>query len=103
MSVSGGGEPVWSPEGTELFYRNDNVLIAARVARGNRLAIARRDTLFRGDYIRLGPTVVNYDVFPGGNEFLMMRLYRPETGRPVLLARINWHAATRGPTGLDQP
>jgi serine/threonine-protein kinase len=102
VSAGGGEEPLWSPDGSELFYRVGELLMSARIDRRGRLTVARRDTLFRGAYMRVVSNV-NYDVFPGAREFLMLKNYRPGTGRSELLVRVNWNSAARGTPTIDQP
>ncbi len=46
VSSGGGVEPVWSPNGNELFYRAGQALISAKLATVPELAVVRRDTLF---------------------------------------------------------
>ena len=65
VSLEGGTEPVWSPDGRELFYREtgqgDPYLVAAAIRTGPTLAVTGRKRLFpvsdthgelRGDPLR---------------------------------------------------
>jgi len=72
VSVNGGDQPVWSRDGTTLFYRSATHMMAATIVERPTLAVARRDTLFeeRGRYVRAGST--RYDVMPDG-KLLMLR------------------------------
>jgi eukaryotic-like serine/threonine-protein kinase len=72
VSVNGGDQPMWSRDGTTLFYRSTNHMLAATIVERPTLAVARRDTLFdeRGRFARAGNT--RYDVMPDGR-FLMLR------------------------------
>jgi serine/threonine-protein kinase len=93
VSIDGGNEPVWARNSRELFFRGPSHLMSARLADGPRLAIARRDALFRGDtYVRGGPA--NYDVFPDGNEFVMLRsnLSSARATEIPLIVVLNWVA-----------
>ena len=63
VSVAGGTQPRWSPNGAELFY----------LAEDGRMMAAPASPLFLGDYFR-GDATVNgrtYDVAPDGR-FLML-------------------------------
>jgi len=72
VSVDGGVEPVWSPDGTRLYYRHDDEFIAATLTTTPGLAVARRETLFKGDYpVTTGHA--NYDVAPDGKHLLLLR------------------------------
>jgi serine/threonine-protein kinase len=69
VSVAGGLEPIWSPDGTALFYRtleSPGTLMRAAIAERPRLEATRRDSLFPYRYS-------GYDVMPNGREFLMLK------------------------------
>ena len=96
MSVDGGREAVWAPSGRELFYRGAGMFMSARLADGARLEIARRDSLFRDIYLT-GWT--NYDVFPDGKEFVMLRnanAAQAAQQRAIpLIVVVNWTALSK--------
>lgn len=100
VSVNGGNEPVWSPDGRELFYRTGpqtrEYMMMARLGDGARLEVTRRDTLFR-DVWGGSTNRANYDVFPDGSAFVMMRNVDPnETQvRSRLIVMMNWHLRSR--------
>ena len=78
VSQNGGTEPVWGPDGRELFYRGTNgrypVLIAATVSTTGGFTITRRTGLFPvGDIAQAAPQA-NYDISPDGRTFVMVRL-----------------------------
>ena len=102
VSTDGGTEPVWSREGTELFYRVSQRLMSASIARAPRLSVTRRDSLFLDPYVR-AIAVSNYDVFPGGREFLMVRPSQRDPGIPPLTVRLNWQGAARSDARTGQP
>jgi eukaryotic-like serine/threonine-protein kinase len=77
VSVDGGNEPVWSPDGRELYYREtkqDNpYLVAASIATAPALAVTGRKRLFPiGDIVGTAPHA-NYAVSPDGKTFVMVR------------------------------
>ena len=49
VSIDGGTEPVWSPDGTELFYRNGAALMAAAVETTPDFRVRSREVLFVDD------------------------------------------------------
>jgi Tol biopolymer transport system component len=73
ISVSGGGEPVWSHDGKRLYYRDNRQFIAATVQTGAGFAVTKREVLFDDHF--LGSTLphANYDVAPDGQHFLFLR------------------------------
>ena len=89
VSTDGASEPLWSPDGRRLFYRQERKLIAASVAPssggswGSTAAPVRRDVLFEGDFERSGST--DYDVSRDGTHFLMLQ----PTSEPQLVVVVN--------------
>ncbi|MGK2962822.1 MAG: TolB family protein [Gemmatimonadaceae bacterium] len=78
VSQNGGTEPVWSPDGRELYYRGTNgrypVLIAATVSTTRDFTVTNRTGLFPiGDIAQAAPQA-NYDISPDGRTFVMVRL-----------------------------
>jgi Tol biopolymer transport system component len=76
VSVDGGNEPVWAPDGRELFYRAgvgiSGTLTAARVQTSPRLAIVERRPLFPVSGYTTGTPHSNYDVSPDGRTFVFV-------------------------------
>jgi serine/threonine-protein kinase len=91
VSTNGGTEPVWHPNGKELFYRANGVLRSAQIARTPELAVTRRDSLFV-DRFAGSPTIANYDVFPSGDEFVMIE---PVAGTTPFVGIGNWDVDLR--------
>jgi serine/threonine-protein kinase len=101
VSLDGGNEPVWSPDGRELYYRetkqNDPYLVAAAIATTPALAVTRRERLFPiTDIVATSPHA-NYDVSPDGKTFVMVR--RSPSARIVVLQ--NLPALVRRMQGRD--
>ena len=70
ISTNGGDEPVWSPDGQELYYRNANRLMSVSVSEGTPATWSAPSMLFDRVYFsRLG--FRTYDVAPDGR-FLMV-------------------------------
>ena len=77
VSQEGGTEPVWGPDGRELFYRSTTSgqvqLMAATVRTAPGFAVVGRRSLFPvSDMIGTAPHA-NYDVSPDGRTFVMVR------------------------------
>lgn len=72
VSSGGGGEPLWSRDGRRLFYREDSKLMVADLAMATDATVTARAMLFDGPFEtdNLHP---NYDVFPDGTGFVMVR------------------------------
>jgi hypothetical protein len=90
VSLDGGNEPVWSPDGRELFYRElkekDPYLVAAAVATTPTLRVTGRQRLFPiGDIVGTAPHA-NYDISPDGKTFVMVR--RSPAARIVVIQNL---------------
>jgi serine/threonine protein kinase/Tol biopolymer transport system component len=90
VTSDGATEPVWAKDGSELFYRTADYLMSARLTLAPKLAVARRDSLFRDNYPR-NVELANYDVFPGGQQFVMIGEARAAALSRIII-RTNWHA-----------
>jgi serine/threonine-protein kinase len=89
ISVEGGSEPVWAPNGRELFYREGTRMMAVTIDAGGQVQSPR--VLFDGDFARGTIDAANYDVMPDGR-FVMIQRPSPTSG-PTLHVLINWLAA----------
>ncbi len=77
VSVDGGAEPLWSPDGREVFYLSTEEgraeLIAAAVRTAPAFQVTGRRALFStADVVGTSPHA-NYDVSPDGRRFAMVR------------------------------
>jgi Tol biopolymer transport system component len=94
VSRDGGGDPLWGPDGRELFYLSIDgaQLIAVPVITQPTFSAGAPKILFERQYIRQSG-VLSYDVAPDGRRFLMIE----DTGRenetsvqPELIVVLNW-------------
>ena len=72
----GGGQPVWSPDGTELFYRSgDKMMVVSIQTQDQTLNLGNPRILFEGRYVSHSstPGYQYYDISPDGKRFLMMK------------------------------
>ena len=79
----GGVQPVWSPDGTELFYRSGNRMMAVSVQTEPTFRKGRPEVLFEGTYVtsRFQPGYQYYDISPDGQRFLMIKAVEGSTGQ----------------------
>ena len=91
VSIDGGSEPVWAPDGRTIYYRHSRELIAARVQATPRFSVVDRKRLFEGSYV---PSAIhaNFDVSPDGKRFLMIN--RAGTDAQVIVV-YNWAKEAR--------
>ena len=88
VSTQGGGEPVWHPNDTELFYRNGDRMMS--VTFDDEFLPSRPALLFEGSYARGQSGNRNYDIAPDGTRFLMLRGAGPDPLRPRINVVLNW-------------
>jgi len=81
VSSDGGTDPVWKRNGEELFYRNEDSMMAVRVSTASGFSAGHPQELWKGHYSHgmstscgpAGLTSSNYDVTPDGKRFLMIK------------------------------
>ena len=89
VSVNGGWTPQWSPTGKELFYVENNRMMAVPLMEGSGFRFGQPEALFDG--IRAGAEnlrFAGYDVTPDGEKFILVT--NAEEARPVLTIVQNW-------------
>ena len=70
VSPGGGQNPLWAHDGSELYYRSGDRVMAVQVSLDSSASVSQPVVLFRGDYDQSQP--VNWDVDAQGR-FLMVR------------------------------
>ena len=91
VSVNGGTEPVWAPDGRRLFYRGSGKIIAAHISTSPTFRVVSRDVLM-DDLFQQGLSPhANYDVSPDGKSLLMLQ----GTDQQSLIMVHNWAAEVR--------
>ena len=90
VSQEGGTEPMWSPDGKELFYiataRAGPEFVSASVRAGAEFEVVGRQALFGAAEIVGSNPHANYDVAPDGRSFIMVR--RSPANRIVVLQNL---------------
>ena len=90
ISTDGGAQPVWSPDGRELFYRGPRGMMAVPVETGATFRAGEPNVLFDQQYCRF-LSRRTYDLAPDGR-FLMVKATADDQTGPtaqVVLVR-NW-------------
>lgn len=89
LSADAGGEPVWAPNGRELFYRAGDKMMTVPVTLQPAFTAAMPRLLFEGRFERPLASYPNYDVAPDGQRFLMLK---DTTGAqpPQITVVLNW-------------
>jgi hypothetical protein len=86
VSVNGGDEPVWSPDGARLYYRNEENVMSASIRAGDELEVISRDVLFPDRFMKRSLPHANYDVAADGRSLLMVKA----TQEPEVVVIYNW-------------
>jgi serine/threonine-protein kinase len=94
VSTQGGTQPVWNPNGKEIFYRVGNKMMAVDVVTGAEVSLSAPRMLFEQRYAYgAGITIPNYDVTPDGR-FIMIK---DDSSAGRLSVVLNWPSALPPP------
>ena len=77
VSTNGGDQPLWNPNGKEIFYRDGANVIAATVSTSPTFSVLSRKVLFEDKYDNAGTQ--DWHVFPDGNHFAMVKPVQTES------------------------
>ena len=100
VSVNGGDNPLWSPDGRKLFYLNDGAVIAVTLETEPEFRLGKPVTLFHGNYVGSNPSFYRdfhvWDIHPDGKRFLMLKplesedqVYETASPRKINIV-LNW-------------
>jgi Tol biopolymer transport system component len=77
VSAQGGSEPLWGPDGRELFYKGGSEgrveLVRVQLRTAPELEVVSSEALFAMDEIAGSAPHGNYDISPDGKTFVMVR------------------------------
>ena len=94
ISNNGGQEPVWSRDGRTLYYRTiEGVLIAVSITGDASPRVVSRREIYRSSHEIVGDGA-DYDVFPDGRRFVMVRSVR--AGAPLVILTDAFGSVFRG-------
>jgi hypothetical protein len=85
VSTTFGCLPLWSPNGKELFYRNDKSVMAVTVEAGQTFKCGKPEKIFEGEYGQ------PWDVDPNSKRVLMMKEATPDDAKSLKINIVlNW-------------
>ena len=91
ISADGGTEPVWNPNGRELYFRNGDRMMAVEVNTQPSFSAGTPRTLFEGRYESAPVPLYNFDISPDGQRFLMVKSSEQEQVAPTQINVVqNW-------------
>jgi len=93
ISTDGGEQPLWAPDGSELFYRNGDALMAVQIETDPSFDPGTPEVLFEGY-----PVIIqggrDYDTFDA-ERFLMMKQVEDRSVSAEILVVENWFEELR--------
>jgi serine/threonine-protein kinase len=94
VSLAGGNEPRWAPNGRELFYRTaHNEMMSVTVTLGDRFTSGTPVVLFRDRNLAADNYHHAYDVSPDGRRFLMIERTADDGANLIMV--FNWFEELR--------
>jgi Tol biopolymer transport system component len=92
ISTEGGTEPLWNPNGKELFYRSGDKMMSAEITTHPRFSAGKPKVLFAGPYqpSQSPVRIANYDVSPDGQRFLMLKPGWQDQAVTQINVVLNW-------------
>ena len=87
ISSDGGREPVWSPDGRELFFRKGDDIMAVSVNTDNGLRVGVPRAILHD--LSIAKTWSNYRISPDGKRFLVLQRDPDAVPRQINVI-LNW-------------
>ena len=94
ISTDGGEEPRWSPDGKELYYRNNNLLWALTIETKPSIQAGTPRSLFNRVYDFNSNSGETYDVHPKGGRFLLLSPSKENSSTQIRVV-LNWFSELR--------
>jgi Tol biopolymer transport system component len=95
--ISAGAAPVWSADGTELFFVHEAGLMHTRVTTNGPFTASAPEPLFANQRLTALFVLPNYGVSPDGKRFLTVEVEQ-ELAQPMMRVVENWLSEFRGTT-----
>jgi Tol biopolymer transport system component len=100
VSVDGGTEPVWSPDGKQLYYRRGRQVIAVSFSADSVVTLGARRMLFDGPFVTLGMGGhQSMGVSPDGKRFALLKRVDEDSR---LMVATNWFTELRAKIGAKR-
>jgi serine/threonine protein kinase len=103
VSNNGGYSPIWSPDGSELFYRTDNAVMAVTLKSSTTFEFETPIILFPDSYAKANPANGRYwDISPDDNRFLMLKNVVSESNNLIEINIVlNWFEELKEKVPVD--
>jgi len=100
ISVDGGAEPVWAPDGKSLYYRRGRQVVSVALTLGPSLNVSARRVLFDGPYASPGlsghPAM---SISPDGKRFVLLKRLDDDSR---IVVTTNWFSELRARIGAKR-
>ncbi len=102
ISTDSGEEPIWSPKGDELYYRNGDKWMVVAIVTEPEFSAGTPQVLFEGPYLNVPG--LSYDVSPDGQRFLVLQPQYDDSQVRELHVVTNWFDELKrlAPTGKNK-
>ena len=92
VSIDGGTQPRWSKDGKELFYVEDDTLMAVSVSTTSSFSVGTTTKLFSAPTLRTSRTGAQYDVSADGLRFVVVETLGSEQTKELSIHIVqNWY------------
>jgi Tol biopolymer transport system component len=86
-------EPVWSPDGSELYYRSVDKWMAVSVSTQPEFTVGPPRLLFEGPYLNVA--AYSYDIAPDGERFVVLQPEHDDSAVREIRVVLNWFEEVR--------
>lgn len=99
ISIDGGIQPVWSPDGREIFFRTDKEMYSVRLKAGSAIEPEKPIPLFARNVVESPSGIVweihpDFDISKDGQKFLFAKA-RADVVEPGVTMILNWFEVLR--------
>lgn len=91
VTSAGGNQPLWAPDGSELYYRNGPAMMAVPIQTKPAFRAGSPVKLFEGTFINPDNARRDYDLdYPTGKRFLLVQEFEPDVANTKFIFVENW-------------
>jgi serine/threonine-protein kinase len=90
VSIGGGEQPRWNPNGQELFYRVGEKMMSVSIQTKPLFSAGAPRLVFQGRYEKLPGPGTHYGITPDGQQFIMIKPGNAEPAASEINVVLNW-------------
>jgi serine/threonine-protein kinase len=95
ISIDGGSDPRWSRDGKELFYTQNDRLMAVSIGSGGTLTVGTPRELYSGRFRPSPNALTSWDVTADGRRFIRVQQVLPDRPLTRIDVVLNWFTELR--------